>query len=139
MGADASSQFSVQSHLDELMAKKDDLLADVENLAQVVDYQTFVEYNCQRAQLFFDNCLKQIWADYSSKLANLTPEQIKEDFPFKNSTLLKQQESSSLETVTKSDKKDELISCVGSLWGCINVTFSELSKLQALETIRDER
>lgn len=46
MGADPSSQFSVQSHLDELMTKKNDLLADVENLAQVVDYQTFVEYNC---------------------------------------------------------------------------------------------
>ena len=52
---------SIQAHLDELMTSKNDVLSDVEYLAQTLDYQTFVEYNCQRAQLFYQNCVKQVW------------------------------------------------------------------------------
>lgn len=44
-----------------------------------------------------------------------------------------------MEILKKSDKKEELISSVSSLWQCINETFAELGKLQALETIRDEK
>ena len=41
LGLEAANDLSVDAHLESLMTMKNDLLADVEYLAQTVDYQTF--------------------------------------------------------------------------------------------------
>ena len=59
---------SVSSNLDALMTRKNDLVADVEYLSQTVEYQTFQEYTCQRASLFYVNCYKIMCENFKNEL-----------------------------------------------------------------------
>lgn len=124
------------------MTEKNDLLSDVEYLAQTLDYQTFQEYSCQRSGLFYQNCVKRVWTEYEARLNSLTVEQIKEDYPFKAFTTFKKQEENSDKLVeifkTKSGTKKELVACAQSHWQEIASMFGDVSKLAALEAIRDE-
>ena len=61
---------SIRSHLDSLVVRKNDLVADVEYLAQTLDYTTFQEFNCQRAALFYKNWLKLVWDEYKETLSS---------------------------------------------------------------------
>ena len=63
---------SVKNLLQTLMQKKTELISDVEYLAQTVNYQTFQEYNCQRALLFYKNHLSNIWSEYRTSLNETT-------------------------------------------------------------------
>jgi len=145
LGVANDSSYSVQSHMDSLMTEKNDLLSDVEYLAQTLDYQTFQEYSCLRSGLFFQNCVKRVWTEYEAKLSSscLTVDQIKEDYPFKAFTTFKKQEENSDQLVeifkTKSGTtKKELVACAQSHWQEITAMFGDVAKLAALEAIRDE-
>ena len=84
-----------------------------------------------------------MWQEYSSRIGDLTVDQIKTDYPFTAFVMYKKQEEGSDELVdpfkVKSDSKNELISVVKALYEEIIASlFDDLSKLQALETIRNE-
>ena len=113
-------QSCVKSHLEELMTCKNDLIADVEYLAQTVQNSTFQEYNCSRAQLFFENNLKVVWAEYRADLESSEVDKIKENFPFKAFvTYLKQEaDTEHLVEIFKAgnETKEALISLVDAYW-----------------------
>ena len=66
------------------MTQKNDLLADVEYLAQTLKYSTFQEFNCQRAALFFTNQVKVVWKTFIAGLESASGDiaSVKESFPF---------------------------------------------------------
>ena len=60
----------VSNQMEVLVTQKNDLLSEVEYLAQTLEYTTFQEYNCQRAQLFFENHLTPLWANFESQTSH---------------------------------------------------------------------
>ena len=137
---------SVNSLLDILMKKKTDLITEVQYLAQTVNYSTFQEYSCQRAALFYKNCLIPIWNEFKSaaQAESAVIESIKDSFPLTAYITFKRQESNSDQLVdifadAKSESKQDLLARAEAYWSEFIVgLFKQVERLAPLEIIREE-
>lgn len=123
------------------MTTKNDLLADVEYLAQTLEYATFQEFNCQRAHLFFTNHVKAVWDDFQSSFNDeSTVDQVKESFPFTAYFTNKRQEAESeqLTDIFAGSEQSDIKSLLSGFWEELASIFSQVAKLSALELVRDE-
>lgn len=137
---------SVKSLLEILMARKTDLITDVQYLAQTVNYLTFQEYSCQRAALFYKNYLTPVWNEFKSaaQAESATLESIKDSFPLTAYITFKKQESNSDQLVdifadAKSESKQDLLARAEEYWSEFIVgLFEQVERLAPLEIIREE-
>ena len=53
--------YSLSDRVNYMLARRIELLDQVELLADSINYNVFQEYTCERADLFFKNHLKPLW------------------------------------------------------------------------------
>ncbi|XP_008556253.1 RNA helicase aquarius [Microplitis demolitor] len=133
---ETEKDFSRYGRVNYVLAKRIDLLAEVQRLKESLNVKGDVAYTCETAGYFFMDQVITRWQSFESKLKQVSADNItnvtviKEEFPFTKFF------SNSMQPLFKSQSYEEDLETAHSCFRYIESVFKQLEEFRAFELLR---
>mmetsp|Transcript_4030 Transcript_4030/g.6213 ORF Transcript_4030/g.6213 Transcript_4030/m.6213 type:complete len:1352 (+) Transcript_4030:1-4056(+) len=123
--------FSKMGRVNHMLARRLELLAEIERLAQSLQVATDVAYTCETAAYFYLNHVLARWEEYLTKVrARATPETVVQNFPFHTFF------SNAPQPIFKGQSYEEQSRIAEGCFRHLKNMFKELEECRAFELLR---